>query len=416
MEQFVKDQITYGLKYLPANLIKSFFIKQSSKETEDFRNNQFIRGVCHPRENYSQIKEANIDWIRIDIPFPFNADGTECQSYLNFKNRCKGYVDNNIKVMAVTPYPRDYFDADIDVRTPEGEEKVRKIAEFFVKDLKGLVGAFQITNEMGIPHFILPLNMDEAVRFIGIQLEVMAPIKGDILVGYNSAGPQADLHTKIKPYLKYADYVGVDIYLGCFFAMPGFMWIFDAMLRYLWALTGKPILLQEFGYISGGAPKNKEEKKHILNKYGASDEKDAKENIVKFVDNLNEHFAKHVKRVCGNDSSRYYDLLFHSDLTNHLYCELPAVTKIPGYDHTPEGQGKFYRDIIPGLYSRKYLCGMFIYCYQDPRSCHVCGQEECPTETKWGLVDNKGNPKPSYYAVKKMFGRIKWLENTEKRK
>mgnify|MGYP003317637775 CR=1 FL=1 len=35
---------------------------------------------------------------------------------------------------------------------------------------------------------------------------------------------------------------------------------------------------------------------------------------------------------------------------------------------------------------------MFIYCYQDSDKCYVCGQADCPVETKWGLVDAQGNP------------------------
>jgi hypothetical protein len=46
---------------------------------------------------------------------------------------------------------------------------------------------------------------------------------------------------------------------------------------------------------------------------------------------------------------------------------------------------------------------MFVYCWQDSGDCYVCGQVECPVETKWGLVDYNGNPKPSYYAVKEAY-------------
>ena len=45
MEQFIKDQIKYGLKYLPSNLIKSLFIKKSSEETKKFREKEFICGI-----------------------------------------------------------------------------------------------------------------------------------------------------------------------------------------------------------------------------------------------------------------------------------------------------------------------------------------------------------------------------------
>ena len=414
MEQFVKDQIEYGLKYIPRNLAKSFFMAKTNDAVKEMRRRGFIRGVCHPNEHYGQLKEANIEWIRIDISFPFEKDGSLSPYYLGFKERCRGYAERGIKVMAVTPYPKDYFDCGIDVRTPEGEDRVREIARFLLQDLGDLVAGFQVTNEMGLPHFTLPLNLEEAARFIGVQLEALYPIRGDKLIGYNSGGPGADLHARMRPYFQYCDYIGVDIYLGCFDYAPGAMWMFDAILRYLWALTKKPILLQEFGYISGGAPKTKREKRAVLNRYGAEDEKDARAHIEQFVDNLPAHFQKHVKYVCGNDPSRYYNLLFRSDLTNHLYCELPAVTKIPGYPHTPQGQGDFYRDILQRLYDIPFVCGAIIYCWKDPRSCHVCGQEDCPTETRWGLVDADDRPKPSFYAVQKAFGRIKWMERVEK--
>ena len=64
-----------------------------------------------------------------------------------------------------------------------------------INDLRAFIDAVQITNEMGIPHFTLPLTQQEAARFIGINAEAMNDVKQNILVGYNSAGPQADDHT-----------------------------------------------------------------------------------------------------------------------------------------------------------------------------------------------------------------------------
>ena len=78
----------------------------------------------------------------------------------------------------------------------------------------------QICNEIGIPRFGRPLAMDQGVRFLGVQAEAMAPLKGDILVGYNSVGPQVDQHYKIRPWFPYLDYVGMDMYIGCFFLVP----------------------------------------------------------------------------------------------------------------------------------------------------------------------------------------------------
>ena len=53
--------------------------------------------------------------------------------------------------------------------------------------------------------------------------------------------------------------------------------------------------------------------------------------------------------------------------------------------------------------AKDYCVGAVIYCWGDSESCYVCGQEECPVETGWGLVDNDGKPKPAYYAVQEAF-------------
>ncbi len=405
MEQFIIDQIKYGLKYIPKNLIKYPFTEKTTAEIRKMRNDGFIWGVCHPSDNYEQMTDANIGWVRVDMPFPFDENWNPDESFTEFKNRCKSFVENGIKVMAITPYPWEFFNRGVDIRKPEGKEKVREIAKHIITELQGLVSGLQITNEMGIPHFTLPLTLSEAAEYIGIQLEEMYPLKGDILLGYNCAGTGSDLHFRMEPYLKYCDYVGIDIYMGCFFL--GFMWIFDALLNYLYAMTKKPIILMEFGYISKGDPKTKKEKLETLKKYGAKSENDAKENIVSFLANLPEYMQKHIKNVTGNDESRFFNLIFKSDFKTHLYKELPKTTVIPGYPHTYEGQAKFYKDILPRLYNKPFLTGAFVYSYSDASSCHICGETDCPTETKWGLTERSGKEKPSYYAVKEAFQKLR---------
>ena len=406
MEKYVIDQIKYGVKYLPKCLAGSYFKPMSSTQTEMFRKKAggFICGVSHPNENYAQPRRGNIEWIRIDIPFPYDKNGAASKSYENFKDRCRGYKDRGFKVMAVTPYPRDYIDAGVDPR--KDEQDVKDIAVFLINDLRGLIDAVQITNEMGIPHFTLPLTEEEAARFIGINAEAMNSVKQDILVGYNSAGPQADLHVMMKPYHKYCDYVGIDIYIGCFANVGGFMYFFEALVRYLWNLTGKPVVIQEFGYISAGAPKTDAEKRAILRGYGVRSIKEACENIEMFVDNLNDRMKEHIRYV-SPDVSHQGDFIFKSDYVNHLFKELPKTTLIPGYPHTPEGQAKFFRDLIPRMYNLPFVGGLIVYCYADSERCYMCGQSDCPTETRWGLVDVEGKEKPSYYAVRKAFGRIR---------
>ena len=403
MEDFIKSQILPTIKYLPSSLLKSYFISKSNSETEKIAEKPgFIKGICHPGERLDLVKECGLQWVRVDIPFPYNSDGSISESYIGFKEKLRRFKEKGFKNMVISPYPEHYIEYGLDPRIKENESKIEDIARFLITDLKGLADGMQITNEQGIPRFTLPLTIEESARFIGINARAMFPLRGDIIIGYNCAGPQTDLNVLMKPYLKFIDYVGIDIYMGCFFF--GTMWIFDALLRYLYTLTKKPVMLCEFGYISGGAPKSKEEKNDIIKSYGFANEKEARANITAFLENFPERMKEYVKK-CAVKPEHYADYIFKSEFTNHFYRELPRLTVIPGYPHTPEGQAKFYKDIIKRLRKYDFLCGMFIYCWEDSSKCYVCGQSDCPTETRWGLVDLNEEPKPSYYAVKEEFNK-----------
>ena len=130
MEEFVATQIKYGLKYMPANIVKSYFLPKSSAETRALRARGFLRGVCHPNEDYTLLRQAHIQWVRFDIPFPFAAQGGESQEYRAFKERCRGYAERGFSVMAVTPFPNAFCSNGIDPRTQEGEARVREVAAF----------------------------------------------------------------------------------------------------------------------------------------------------------------------------------------------------------------------------------------------------------------------------------------------
>jgi len=405
MEPFIRDQIIAVLKFVPFHVVAGHLKKQSSPEVEQARRKLggFIKGICHPSEDYAQIRGAGIEWNRADIAFPFDKEGNLREDYLNWKEKVRRYRENGIRIFAVTPYPRTFIEYGIDPRTPEGEARVREIAAFLLTDLKGIAEGFQITNEMGIPHFTKPLNMREAARFIGVQLEAMYPLRGDILIGYNSAGPQGDLHALMRPWHKYCDYVGIDLYIGCFAPVGNSFSTLDMMLRYLWSMTKKPVILMEFGYISAGAPKTPEEKRAILRQYGVNSEKEAREKIDLVMENMKTVAPTFYNRVTKNASSpeKRADYLFQIDTKNHLYRELPRGVVVRKCPHTPEGQANFYRTVFPRLARHPFLLGAFVYAWKDKDSgCYACGQIDCPTETRWGLVDIQHNEKPSYYAVR----------------
>lgn len=365
----------------------------------------YIKGVCHAEpDDYELIKDANIGWFRDDIPFPYNSDGELSQSYISWKKYAEGYAEQGIKIFGVTPYPEDYIEYGLDPRDEKNKEAIQDIARFYVEDLRGIVGAFQITNEMGIDRFTYPLTMEEAYEFIGMQLEAMYPIRGDIIIGYNLAALQiASMPFKMWKYHRYCDYVGVDLYLGCFENVLKSADQFITILRFVREVTGKPIILCEFGYIGGGEQKSEEEKNAILEQYGFSSEEEARANIDEFISNLPEDLRNEFDQYADETPEYRADLMFDGEFANHLYCELQDGYKLYGFEHNPEGQADFFSYIIPKIRNLDFVIGSIVYCWQDGDDCYVCGQEDCPVETKWGLVDSAGNPKPSYYAVQKAF-------------
>jgi len=404
LEDFIKNQIAATIKYLPFHWVASYCKPLTSPTVEEARRKLgggFVKGICHPPDDYAKIRGAGLGWNRADIEFPFDEQGNLRQEYLGWKEAMRRYRENGIRIMAVTPYPRTYIKYGIDPRTPEGEARVREIAVFLLSDLKGIAEIWQITNEMSNPYFTKPLDMRQAVRFIGVQLEAMHSLRGDALIGYNSVFPGCDLHGLMRPWLKYCDYVGIDIYVGCFVSAASWMYTFDLVLRYLWSMTGKPIILAEFGYIGAGAPKTPKEKRAILRRYGVSSEKEAREKTALFMENVERLSPEMHGRAVKNATGSPVDFLLGPMFRNHFYSELPKRTVIKKYPHTPEGQAAFYRDIFPRLAKLPFLLGAFIYKWNDKKGgCSHCGQEDCPTETRWGIVDMDGREKPSYYAVR----------------
>jgi len=66
--------------------------------------------------------------------------------------------------------------------------------------------------------------------------------------------------------------------------------------------------------------------------------------------------------------------------------------------HTPEVQADYIREALKVFAShRDKLIGCFFYRWEDQEKCW-CGKADCPAETRWGLVDQAGRPKPGYFA------------------
>ncbi len=407
-QSFVNRLLSILLSILvPLNMWMSFhpFAKYDPQVKSVLeKTDGFMKGCCHSDPDYDLLKGANIGWNREDIPFPFDEDGNIRESYTEWKAEMKDYADNGIKIFAITPYPHKYIEYGIDPREPESREKIQKIARFMVEDLAGIVSAFQITNEMGIDRFTLPLTLNEAVEFIGMHAEVMyeATRDTDVIIGYNIVNPVVAF--KMLKYNKWLDFIGLDLYLGCFEEFVHNINLFQVLLGLIRAVTQKPLILCEFGYIGYGETLSDEQKLEILRSYGFESEQNAIDNMDTFLEALPRSMAEEIKELYPDASAQELgDMIFYGEYSHHFYKQLPENCKLDGYDHTPEGQAKFFGDLIPKLRKLDYLVGAFVYCWADSSRCYVCGQPDCPVETGWGLVDGNGSPKPSYNAVRDAF-------------
>ncbi|MCL1952350.1 MAG: hypothetical protein FWF60_05935, partial [Oscillospiraceae bacterium] len=117
MEDFVKAQLAATLKYAPFHLAAGYLKKTASPAAEDCRRKlgcKFMKGVCHPTDNYAQIKGAGLEWNRADIQFPFDKAGKVRQEYLDWKEKMRRYRESGIRVMAVTPYPHTFIEFGVD--------------------------------------------------------------------------------------------------------------------------------------------------------------------------------------------------------------------------------------------------------------------------------------------------------------
>ncbi|MCR5485154.1 MAG: hypothetical protein K6F09_06135 [Clostridiales bacterium] len=376
----------------------------------------FMRGMCHVEMNDNDMNDAldmNVEWVREDILLPLNSDGAVNDKFVYWtKYFLSLYKQKGFKILAVTPGITDFLSAGIDPRTDEGKKTVRETARFIAEEYAGIYAdAIQVANEIGVDRFTAPLTTEEGAEFIGIQLEEMDAIcdSKKVPLSYNLGGMGIlQLPKYMKPYNKYVDFVGADIYVGSFEPIVHDIDANFVILNYCRSVTKKPIVITEFGYIGLGEPKTDEEKKEVLKEYGFESEDEARKDIDTLISRLPETMRDNFIKLHGDESDEEKgNQMFNGEYSNHLYRELSDGIELKGYRHTPVGEARFFRYLIPRFAEYKYVVGEFVYELRDADKCYFCGQENCPVETGWGMVDGDGNRKPSFYAVQEEYAKIK---------
>jgi len=363
-----------------------------------------IKGICHGYGDFERIKDCGFEWNRMDCPYPYEK-GTEelSDGYKKFKEYCVMLREQGFKIMAITPIPVwSYRMGGFDMRTVDGYQRVIDLHRFIARDLKGLVDGWQVANELNVYFFRTPYDFDEAISYIDAGIKGIRAEDKDVLLGYNfSEYDETSVYmiNKLEELgaNNLCDYMGLDAYHGTWIKGTPDDLIND--VKALNELTGKPVLLQEFGFASVGDVIEDGELDRAMAQFGFKDFADATANCELYLERLPERLSRSIKAIPRKD--------WEANLRHH---EPHILKKWVGgsqeYPHTPEGQAKWLGEVIEKLGKTDCVIGLMLFAWHDAGNCFFCGEPDCPCETAWGLIDNDGKEKPSYYAVKKALANI----------
>lgn len=265
------------------------------------------------------------------------------------------------EIMGITPGPKDLGRSAGEPGSTQYFANYRRICKFLAREFRGLIDWWQVGNELDIWIFRDGLSLEQSAQFLKEGILGIKEAGSEFKVGINitlfpslpgEVDGNTDQHEGVylakqiygNPDLE-LDYAGFDSYPGTWRKGGPENW--HEYLDNFYALTGKPVIIQEFGYASAGEMMTAEE-----------------------------------------DRSGIYP------------CQAKKWRFSWGGGHTPENQARFIGESFRIFAEKPFVIGATYYCWKDSLTCWQCGESDCPAETAWGLLDREGNPKPSYFAFR----------------
>ncbi|MGO8792816.1 MAG: hypothetical protein ACLQVL_36255 [Terriglobia bacterium] len=328
--------------------------------------NKRILGVSPwSNPNYELIKAGGIGWVRLGFEFPFEdkIGGKLSEKFVKNLDEARKAKAAGLRIMGVTPLAGIMAYDEKDKKTawrpqvPDWAGPIesdsyydtyQKGCEELGRQTKGIVEMWQVSNEMDIDVFHGPLSIEQAERFLTAGARGLKAGNPDAKTDINPAGldtgepifralySQAD-----SPF----DYAGIDGYFGSW--APGGPQDWVPVIEKIHAITGKPVLINEWGYSSI------------------------------------EGSGKPLHKKIGNP-----------------VCEQQKWNHVWGKGHTPEEQAAYVEIALKIFGTYPNVVGCFFYDWGDDAVCYHCGQKNCPGECGWGMTDPQGKPKPAYDVFK----------------
>ena len=329
-----------------------------------------MAGVAAPIHNLSledqfRIRDAGLGWLRSQI-YGLDQDKLfrgekQPAAFYDAVEKTAQLRKSGFQIMGITPTPNAMVPAAGKPGSQEYYNNYRQLCKFLGRAYQGVIDYWQVANEVDIWIFRDTLTLEQAAAFLKAGLRGLKEANRDLKVGVNitlfpskpgEVDGNTDKHEGVfiatsiyqDPELE-VDYVGFDSYPGTW--REGGVESWHEYLDALHDLTGKPIIIQEFGYASAG------------------------------------------------------DMMTAEEAASGAYpCEIKKWKFSWKGAHTPEVQADFVAESFKIFAQKPYVIGATYYCWQDHETCWQCKSPDCPAETAWGLVDRANNLKPSYYSLK----------------
>lgn len=330
-----------------------------------------IIGITPAIDNpdFSLMRDLGVKWVRLGLGFPYGEKrGEYSEEFLRSLEEVKRYKKEGFEILGGSAGPGSMRYDEKSKKTiwvpgvPEwmgnhDSEEFYKFLEEGCEDAarltKDIIGMWQIANEPDIDIFRGPWSDVQNVRFLLTAARGVKRGNPAAKVGINlgfitdySRWLLKELYTvEDTPF----DYLGIDGYFGSW--QPGGPESWTAYIDEVHEITGKPIIINEWGYSSlGSAPKL----------YDLE---------------LKEHYNQDV-------------------------CKNKAWDKVWKKEHSKEEQAEYVKECLKIFGAHPAVIGNFFFRWSDTETCWQCGEPDCPAECAWGIVDPQQRPKPAFYALK----------------
>ncbi len=317
-------------------------------------------------ESLATLKKAGITFVKVHIPYPFDAGGNMSSNYLNAKRAVKLIAKSGLEPVCQSFTPggnaynqttgqvewMSYLPAVFENYDDEYFYKlIRQGCEYIGKDLKEYGNCWIISNEPNLTTFTGPMTNEQIVRYIQTCAEGIKTGNENAYCGVNIFGT-ADRNRAMRliPMLygekSNLDYLGLDSYFGTLVEGGAEDW--ENYISTYYDLANVPIMITEFSYSS--------------------------------------YVWDETKRA--NDSQ---GLAYNSPVCRNKRFSYEWT----GHERTEQTQAEYAQICIDIFKSHPEVIGWCWFSNVDKDGpCWECGDTYCPMESSWGLLRSDGSKKP----------------------